>query len=581
MGMESYEVDVLVVGSGAGGLTAAVVAADQQAEVLVVEKSNLFGGTTATSGGVIWVPGSHLAEKLGQKDTVEEAMAYICSLAGDDADPARIRAFVEAAPRMLKYLETHADIRYDSIPYTDYHAEHEGGKLGYRSHDPRPFDGRALEDEIEALRPTHASAMLFGRINWTAAEAGPMITRGKGWMRALLKVLWRYYSDIPQRLRSPRPRFLTMGNALVARLKIALNKRGVPLWLNAPMVELFSENGRVAGAVVNCGGKPVRVRARKGVILAAGGFERNRALRQQNLGGHLFNADWSGSQPNNTGEALEAALKLGAATERLDAAWWAPTIVVPGEDRARPLFFERSLPGSIIVNQAGKRFTNEAASYHIVGQDMAAQSRSGDLAPPAYMIFDRTFRSRYPVGPVMPGFPKFMLPRAVRGLLVEANSWEEMARKLDIPETALRLTVERFNANAAKGEDPDFGRGHNAYDRYYGDMRAGKNPNLAPLVRAPFYAMPVYPGDIGTSGGLVTDRAGAVLNRSGERIEGLYAIGNTTASVMGRSYPGAGATIAPAMTFGYLAALDATGRHGADDIPRPATSNVVHMATQA
>ncbi|PTD17049.1 FAD-dependent oxidoreductase [Sphingomonas fennica] len=552
-----HETDVLVVGSGAGALTAAIVAADNHADVLVIEKGELFGGTSATSGGVLWIPNSHLAKAAGQQDSREEAIEYISALAGD-VDPKRIEAFVDMAPAMLQYVEREANVLYNSIPYTDYHAELPGGKLGWRSHDPVPLDGRLLGDDLRWMRPTHASAMLFGKISWTAAEAAPMITRWPGWFKSLLKVLWRYYSDIGQRLKSDRARFLTGGNALVARLKLALDKRHVPLWRKAPFADLIVEDGKVVGATVVKDGRVQRIRARKGVILAAGGFERNAELRGANLR-RSPDPDVSGGQPDNTGDTLLAAERAGAAVERLDSAWWAPTIKVPGEDRARPLFFERSLPGSIIVNQAGKRFTNEAASYHIVGKEMFEKNLPGAETTPAYVIFDATFRSKYPMGPVMPVFPDFTMRGEVKQIVTKANSIAELAEKLGLPADALVATVERFNENSRRGEDPDFGRGHQPYDRYYGDPKVQPNPNLLPLEKAPFYALPVNPGDIGTNGGLATDSHGAVLDKQGKRIPGLYAIGNTAASVMGRSYPGAGATIGPAMTFGYAAARDLTG----------------------
>lgn len=552
------QVDVLVIGSGGGALTAAIAAADRGAEVLVIEKGSRFGGTTATSGGVLWIPNSHRAAAVGQADSPEDAMRYIQSLAGDVA-PERIRAFVENAPRMLRYLEDHADLRYNAIPYTDYHAELPGGRLGYRSHEPEPLDGRLLGDELEQMWPTHQSAMLFGRVTWTASEAAPLISRSKGWQRSLLRVLWRYYSDVGQRLKSSRSRFLTSGNALMGRLRLALRARGVPLELNCAMRDLIVEEGRVVGATVVSGGRVTTVRARRGVILAAGGFERSGKLRADFLASSP-NPSWSGAQPNNTGDALDGAMRIGAATERLDAAWWAPSVFVPGEDRARPLFFERGLPGAIIVNQAGERYTNEAASYHIVGSQMIACDRPGAGTSPSWVIFDAAFRARYPMGPIIP-LPDMFLSKAVRSVMIKERTISGLATRIGVPADKLARTIERFNGFAAAGKDEDFGRGDNPYDRYYGDPRAGLNPNLAPLAKAPYYALRLDPGDIGTSGGLVTDANGSVIDRQGAPIPGLYAIGNTSASVMGRSYPGAGATIAPAMTFGLLAAEHAMGRN--------------------
>lgn len=547
------EVDLLIVGSGAGGLTAAIVAADNHAKVTVIEKSDQFGGTSATSGGVIWIPASHLAKAAGADDSPDEAARYIAALAGEDAEPNRIRAFVDNAPRMLAYMEERTEVRYASIPYTDYHAELPGGKMGWRSHDPQPIDGRRLGADLARLRPTHPAGMLFGRISWTAAEAAPMITRMPGWRKMLTRALWRHYSDIGQRLRSTRSRFLTSGNALLARLKLSLDERQVEIRYRHALASLIHEDGRVRGAVIQTPSGLRRIRARHGIILAAGGFERDAEMRSRHLAG-TPNPDWSGSQGSNTGDAIRAAEAVGAATRRMDSAWWAPTIKVPGEDRARPLFFERSLPGSIIVDAAGRRFLNEAASYHKAGEAM--RDAGGGQA---WVILDSRFKWRYPMGPLMPMIPAWMHPAAVRRILRKAGSIRELAVQINVDPNALEQSVARFNQHARQGDDPDFGRGQQPYDRYYGDPKVTPNPNLLPLEKAPFYALPVNAGDIGTNGGLATDASARVVDDAGHPVEGLYAIGNSAASVTGRSYPGAGSTIGPAMTFGYIAARHATG----------------------
>ena len=555
------EVDVLIVGSGAGALTAAVIAADAHAEVAVIEKGALFGGTSATSGGVIWIPNSPLADPKLHQDSPEEAFTYIAALTEGQVPEARIRAFVDNAPKMLAYMTAHSEVRYTAIPYTDYHAELPGGKHGYRSHEATPIDGRRLGRDLVHLRPTHVSQLLFGRMSWTSSEASPMITRSKGWVGKLLNVVGRYYLDLGERMRSSRSRYLVCGNALLARLKLSLDARGVAIQRSTRLIELVREGEAVTGAVIEQDGKRLRVRARRAVILAAGGFERNPELRARHLG-RTVNPEWSGAQPNNTGDALLAAEAVGAATARLGSAWWAPTIKVPGEESARPLFFERSLPGSIIVNQVGRRYMNEAASYHIVGRDMMENNTPAAPTSPSWVLFDQRFHWRYPMGPMMPMIPDFLHPKPVRDILVKARSWDEMADRLGIDRAVLNETITRFNANARAGQDPEFGRGHQPYDRFYGDPKVTPNPNLLPLEQAPFYALPIFPGDIGTNGGLVTDANAQVLDTDGQPIRGLYAIGNTAASVMGPSYPGAGATIGPAMTFGFIAARHAMGVNG-------------------
>lgn len=554
-----HECDVLVVGSGAGGLTAAVVAADNHAQVIVIEKGELFGGTSATSGGVLWIPASYLAEQAGAQDSVDEAFTYVKEVAGAEGNDSLIRTYVTQAREMLRYMMQHSDVQYNAIPYPDYQSHRTGGKKGYRNHDVVPLDGRALGPDLERMQRTHPSNMLFGKYVWNTAEASKLITRTPGWMKAMASTLWRYYSDVGQRLKSSRSRYLTGGNALIGRLKLSLDKRGVSIWMETALCELVRDgDGRIIGVIAERGGQRLAIGARRGVILAAGGFERSKDLRARYLKASP-NTDWSGSQPNNTGDALVAAMAVGAATDRLDSAWRAPAVHVPGEDRARPLFIERSLPGAIIVNQAGKRYMNESADYHMAGQAMVDNDRPGEGTSPSFVIFDSVFKWRYPMGPVMPMLPVWTLPRAVRSILFSDATIGGLARKLGLDPAVLEQTVARFNAHVAGGTDEDFHRGDNFYDSLFGDPRLPKNKSLAPVAKGPFYALRIYPGDIGTNGGLVTDTQGMVLDDAGKPIAGLYATGNLVASPMARSYPGGGATLGPAMTFGYLAARHAMG----------------------
>ncbi|WP_240334407.1 FAD-dependent oxidoreductase [Sphingobium estronivorans] len=561
--------DVLVVGTGAGGLTAAIVAADQRLRVMLIEKSDQFGGTSATSGGVVWIPASRAAQEAGHSDSADEGLAYIKALAGDEVADARMRAFVAAGPEMLDYLGRTTEVRYVPIPYPDYHAELPGGKMGWRSLEPLTLDGRRLGADLKRMRPTHPAGMLFGKMAWTAAEAAPLITRSKGWIAMLAKVILRYYGDIPQRLRSPRNRFLTTGTALIGRLKLSLDQRGVAIHYRSRLIDLVRDGQRVIGAEIEQDGKRLRVRAERSVILASGGFERDPALRAHHLPSSP-NPEWSGAQENNVGDGLMAATRIGAATERLDSAWWTPTIKVPGEDRARPVIYERSLPGSIIVNRHGRRVTNESASYHVAAGDMQASVRGEGGQGGFHILFDATFRKKYPMGPVIPFVPDSFFSKGVRSILVKTRDWDRLAARIGVPADALKATVERFNQDAVRGVDSEFGRGGNGYDRLFGDPRVTPNPNLAPLLKAPFYAMPINPGDLGTNGGLSVDEHARVLDTAGYPIEGLYAIGNCAASVMGRSYPGAGATLGQAMTFGYVAARHSAGRHQADEAIDPA-----------
>ncbi|ARR53443.1 3-oxosteroid 1-dehydrogenase [Rhizorhabdus wittichii DC-6] len=552
------EVDLLVVGTGAGALVAALRAARAGAEVLVVEKGALWGGTSATSGGGIWIPDSHLAAQAGHPDDLDEAFGYIRRLTAPNVTDEQIRAYVDHAHRMLEWVEREADVQYAALPYPDYYPETEGSREGYRTHlmpgevDARTMD-RAAFDTMQRASP---AASLWGRINWKLAETHMVLFRPKGWMKVIVKVMAGYWLDIPQRLRSPRDRRLTLGTALLAQLRKALDRTGAEVWLESPLLGLIEEKGRVAGATVRHGGRELRIGARRGVILAAGGFERNAAMRAAHLPG-ARQPQASGSQINNEGDALIAARKLGAAVRNLDSAWWAPVFRIPGEDRGRLSTVERALPHSIIVNQAGRRYANEALSYHRFGEAMMAKSAPGAATDPSWLLFDGRYRARYPAGPVIPGFPDWMLSAAVRKVLVKAPTIEALAAKMKVDPAELRATVDRFNAMVAQGRDEDFGRGDAAYDRLYGDPRVAPNPTLGSLAKAPFYAIPIHLGDIGTNGGLVTDGTGRVLSEGGGAIPGLYAVGNLAASVMGYSYPGAGATLGPAMTFGWLAAADA------------------------
>ena len=548
------EVDVLVVGSGAGGLTAALVASELGAHPLVIEKGHLWGGTSATSGGTLWIPCSRHMREAGVDDTPEQALAYLKALVGDETSDEKLKAYIDHAGEMLDFLEHHGGPLFRCLDYADYHMDLPGAKQN-RSHEALPITAGQLGSDYDSLQPTHQAAQALGRINWTVLEARPIITRRPGWWRAVLKVMARYWLDVPQRFRTSRDRRLTTGNALLGQLRRALNARHVPLRLGVSLRELIVERGRVVGAEVNDCGESRTLRVRRGVILAAGGFEHNAAMRRCHFTA-APSPDWSGSQRNNTGDAIQAAERAGAALDLMDAAWWAPVFRLGDEDRARPMFVERSLPGCLIVNRLGKRYLNESASYHVVAGQMMQADGPACPTVPSWFVFDGAYRAKYTVGPLLAGSPTrdAAVKKSFRDLLRKGETLARLAARIDVDADVLAATFARFNEFAAKGEDPDFHRGASGYDRYYGDARNTPNPCLAPLDRPPFYAIRIFPGDIGTKGGVVTDQQGRALDRDGRPISGLYAIGNSSASVMGRAYPGAGATLGPAMTFGFLAA---------------------------
>lgn len=553
------EVDTLVVGSGAGGLLAALAASHGGADTLIIEKTEKWGGTSATSGGGIWIPKSDQAAAAGFEDDVEDAFRYVRKLSADNVPDANIRAFVENAAPMLRWMGEHTSLDYQSFPYPDYHAEEPGGSpQGYRTHMPLPIDGKQLGDDVRTLRFASPAASLFGYLNWHFGETYIMLFRPRGWWLHLAKSLARYWLDWPFRFTSRKDRRLTLGNALVGGLRLSLKQRNVPLWLETGLEELVTEDGKVTGAIVNQRGTRMAIHARKGVVLAAGGFDKNQAMREANA--PLYPRAWlSGGIEGNTGDSIRIGEGIGAATLNMQSSWAAPMFHVPGEPGGRLVTIERALPGCIMVAGDGKRYLNEAASYHIVGQQMARRHAEQGDAAPSWFVFDHRYRHKYPVGPLYPLIPDWAQDGMVKSVLKRGNTLEELAKQMGVDPATLTATVDRFNSFAVKGEDPDFNRGAAAYDKMYGDPSVTPNPSLGPIDKGPFYAMPIYPGDIGTNGGLLTDDRARVLDTAGQPIAGLYAIGNNAASSMGESYPGAGVTIGPALTFGYIAARDMTG----------------------
>ena len=554
-------VDLLVVGSGGGGMTAALTGDAAGLDTLVVEKLPQFGGSTALSGGGIWVPGAPAQRRAGYVPSPEGVVEYLKLITDGTVSDARLRQYVDAAPEMMDFLERNSEwFEFVWKPgYADYYPELPGGsELGSTINVPE-IDLRKLGAEEQHLLTPLALApkgiwfapkdlRLFYQIrqNW----------RGKA---VLLKLIWRMV-----RAHVFGDRMAAIGQSLAARMRLAMKQHDIPLWLNAPMTELITgADGEVLGAVVERDGKPVRILARNGVILASGGFDHDMAWRKEHL--PVLEKDWSFGNPAATGDGIRAGEKVGGATELLDEAWWFPAICWP-DGRLQFMLNERMMPSQFVVNGDGKRFINEAAPYMDFAHAMIEGEQSGVKHIPCWLITDIDSFHRYVVAGHLP-IPKVpfapvptgrKVPRAwlESGVVKEAHSWDELARKIDVPAENLRATATRFNQLAHAGHDDDFNRGDSAYDNYYGDPTL-PNPNLRPLGKPPYYAFQIILGDLGTSGGLRTDEHARVLRGDDTVVPGLYAVGNASAAVMGRSYAGAGATIGPAMTFGYIAAKHA------------------------
>ncbi|MDD7813004.1 FAD-binding protein [Mycobacterium sp. CSUR Q5927] len=558
MTQTEHVVDVLVIGSGGGGMTAALAADARGLDTLVVEKSAYFGGSTALSGGGIWVPGAPAQRREGYAPDPDDVVTYLRAITDGLVDEARLRQYVDAAPRMMEFLEQ-ASSWFEFVwkpGYADYYPELPGGsELGSTINVPA-IDLRKLGDEEQHLLAPLALApkgIWLGPKDLRLFYQVRQSWRGKA---VLVKLLWRMF-----RARVFGDRMAAIGQSLAARLRLAMLERDIPLWLDTPMTELISDgSGAVTGAVVHRDGAAQRITARRGVILASGGFDHDMAWRKQYQ--PVLEQDWSFGNPLATGDGIRAGERVGAATELLDEAWWFPALCWP-DGRLQFMLNERMMPSQFIVNGNGERFINEAAPYMDFAHAMIAGQQSGITHIPCWLITDQRSFHRYVVAghlpiPKVPGAPVptgRRIPQAWldSGVVKAANSFDELAAAIGVPPDRLRHTANRFNELAAAGHDDDFNRGDSVYDNYYGDPTL-PNPNLHPLGKPPYYAFQIILGDLGTSGGLRTDEHARVLRADDSVIEGLYAVGNTASPVMGRSYAGAGATIGPAMTFGYVAA---------------------------
>ncbi len=555
------EYDVLVVGTGASGMATAVTAASQGLKVLVVEKAPVYGGTTARSGGWLWVPGTHLAIEQGLHEPAGAARAYLQDQAGSHFDPARVDAFIENGPKAINFFASNTCVQFDMPPvFPDYHAEAPGGLQGGRSMVTRPFDARELGTHVKKLAPPVPELTVFGMMLGSGKELWHFLRAFKS-MESFLFVARRFGLHFLDVLRHGRGMTLTNGNALAGRLAKAGMDLDIPVWLSSPVKRLLVEGGSVVGAVIEHEGKRIEVRTRRGVVLACGGFphdiERRKSLFPHAPTGHEH---FTPSPALNTGDGLRLAEAIGGWVDPSipNAAAWCPTSLVPRKDGTQgvmPHFIDRAKPGVIAVTADGRRFANEALSYHDFVQHLVRVCKERSQADfSAWLICDHKHLREYGLGAVAP----FPLPfgRHLRsGYLRRASTLAELALAIGVPAETLARQVETFNLDAASGTDSQFGKGSTAYNRYQGDSKVQPNPCMAPIAQGPFYSIKIVIGEIGTFAGLATDASCRVITRDRNLVPGLYAVGNDAASVMGGNYPGAGITLGPAVTFGYVAGM--------------------------
>ena len=544
-------VDLLVIGSGTG-MAAALAAVERGLKVLIVEKSAYVGGSTARSGGALWLPASPILEENHAGDTLPSATAYLDSVVAGTAPPQRSAAFLAHLTETVEMLRRTTPLKFMwARDYSDYHPEQPGGSVAGRTCECKPFNTSVLGRYRSRLRPGIMTASI------------PMPTTGADyrWMNLMARVPRKGLPLIAKRLAQGAGglllgrRYTAGGQALAAGMFAGVLRAGIGVWTETPLVRLTTDGAKVTGAVVQHDGREIAVTARRGVVLAAGGFDHSMDMRwkfqSESLGEHA-----SLGAETNTGDAIRIAQDYGAGIDLMDQAWWFPAVApLPG---TAPLVMlaERSLPGSLIVDQTGCRFTNEAADYMSFGQCVLERERSGNPVEAMWLIFDQQYRNSYVFAAEL--FPRMRLPQGWydAGIAHRSNDLGELAVMIGVPAPRFLATMSRFNEMSRAGDDSDFHRGRSAYDRYYGDPTVTPNANLRAL-EGPFYAVKMTLSDLGTCGGLRADDRARVLREDGSVIDGLYAIGNTAANAFGTTYPGAGATIAQGLVYGYIAARDA------------------------
>ncbi|POR35732.1 hypothetical protein TPAR_04052 [Tolypocladium paradoxum] len=543
------ETDVLIIGSGAGALTAALRSKARRLRVIVVEKERTLGGASAISGGGLWIPCNPVSKAAGVVDSKSDALKYFEQAVGNvgpASSPARREAFLDNGPRMIEFLQQLGLQLCFSKGYPDYYPKMDGamGKGGGRSIESKPFDLRRLGAWQSALPSTRAPAAI-------QTVDAPIFTRPTSSPGAFAYTIRKM---IPLKTKAfLGHKLASMGLALVAQLTYFNIKHSVDIRLETSLAELIQDSdGKVVGAKLNMKTGCRNIYASRRLILAAGGYAHNKHMRERFMMSPA-STDWTSSPKGDTGDAIVAGMKLDAATALLDDAWWGPTILDPVTSKPSFAVIERARPHCIIVDASGCRFMNEAQSYTDAGHDQYARNNNVK-AIPAWMILDTNHRNRYVLGHSLS--PRMKPEKALaEGKMFAADTVEELARQIGVDAEGLTNTIRNYNKMCETGVDAEFGKGDNAYDNFLGDPTAScRNPNMGPLNKAPFYAIQVWPGDLGTKGGLLTDEFQRVVHKDGGIIPGLFAIGNTAASIMGRTYLGAGSTLGPAMTHGFVAA---------------------------
>lgn len=544
-----YAYDLVVVGSGASGFTAAITGKKENLKTVLIEKEKHFGGASALSGGGIWVPNNRYLVESGVKDSFEEAKKYLDITVGDQVSDEMKETYLKRGIEMLDYLhETSAHMRFSyAKDYSDYYPHLEGGKGEGRSIEPFVFNLNKLGDWRALLKPPTIDTKGFVMTGQNFRHIN-MITRTWKGKITSLTLGWRLINYLVLRTR-----YSALGQALVGRLALAYKELNGELWLNSPFIDYIVRDGKVIGIKILKDGKETTVKANKGVIFASGGFSQNQAYREKYLPAPTEKA-WTSSPQGQTGDLLSPAIQLGAKLEFMNKVWGAPSII---DHTGKPFFLvaDRAIPSMIITDQDGNRYINEPTPYHeFVDKMYAHNDETNGKAIHSWIILDHKAKKRHLFAGLFPGqdFPKAYYEHEI---VLKANDLSELEKKLNMPTGNLVKTVKRYNGFAKTGKDLDFNRGETAHDRYYGDPTL-KNPNLDEINVGPYYALKIYPGDIGTKGGVVIDKHARVIKEDGTPIEGLYACGNCSAAVMGETYPGPGATIGPGMTFGYIAAMD-------------------------